>query len=183
MTERPLLRGKLVRLAALTPDDSDAVANWSINSEYLRLLNSDPARPHSPNYLRTGMERASEVSADCFLFGVRTLDHDNLIGFLELEDIQWPHGNGWIGIGIGDPEYWGRGYGTDAVQTLLRFAFLEIGLHRVSLDVFEYNERAIRSYEKLGFKIEGRVREFMQREGRRWDMIYMGLLRSEWEDQ
>ncbi|HEX2979208.1 MAG TPA: GNAT family protein [Anaerolineaceae bacterium] len=183
MLERPLLRGNLVRLAALNPDESESIANWSVNSEYLRLLNSEPARPHSPGYLRAGMERTAEVHPDSFNFGVRTLDHDELIGFVELDDIQWPHGNGWIGIGIGDPEYWSRGYGTDATQTLLRFAFLEAGLHRVSLDVFEYNERAFRSYQKLGFQVEGRVREFMRREGRRWDLIYMGLLRSEWEDR
>jgi len=54
-------------------------------------------------------------------------------------------------------------------------------LHRVSLNVFEYNQRAIRSYEKVGFVVEGRERQFMRREGQRWDMIFMGILRAEWE--
>ena len=61
--------------------------------------------------------------------------------------------------------------------------FNELNLHRVSLDVFEYNPRAIRSYEKVGFVFEGRTRKFLNREGQRWDMIFMGILRSEWEAQ
>jgi len=58
---------------------------------------------------------------------------------------------------------------------------MELNLHRVSLDVFEYNPRAIRSYEKVGFKHEGRVRQALNRDGRRWDILYMGILREEWE--
>jgi RimJ/RimL family protein N-acetyltransferase len=67
------------------------------------------------------------------------------------------------------------------MRIILRYAFTELNLHRVSLDTFEYNPRAIRSYEKAGFKIEGRVRQLLNREGRRWDVIYMGILREEWE--
>ncbi len=86
-----------------------------------------------------------------------------------------------MGIGLGERKYWSKGYGTDAMRIILRYAFTELNLHRVSLDTFEYNPRAIRSYEKAGFKIEGRVRQLLNREGRRWDVIYMGILREEWE--
>lgn len=85
-----------------------------------------------------------------------------------------------MGIGIGEREYWSKGYGTDAMNVILRFAFDELNLYRISLNVFEYNQRAIRSYEKVGFVVEGREREFLRRGGRRWDMIFMGLLREEW---
>lgn len=85
-----------------------------------------------------------------------------------------------MGIGIGEREYWSKGYGTDAMNVILRFAFDELNLYRISLNVFEYNQRAIRSYEKVGFVVEGREREFLRRAGRRWDMIFMGLLREEW---
>ena len=67
------------------------------------------------------------------------------------------------------------------MRVILRFAFTELNLHRVSLTVFDYNQRAIRSYEKAGFRMEGRQRGFLKREGQRWDLIYMGILRSEWE--
>ena len=63
---------------------------------------------------------------------------------------------------------------------ILRYAFLELNLQRVSLDVFDYNQRAIRSYEKAGFTLEGRQRGVLLREGKRWDLVYMGILREEW---
>jgi RimJ/RimL family protein N-acetyltransferase len=66
------------------------------------------------------------------------------------------------------------------MNLLLRFAFTEVNLRRVSLGVFEYNPRAIRTYEKTGFRHEGRVRQFLNKEGRRWDMLFMGIMREEW---
>jgi RimJ/RimL family protein N-acetyltransferase len=66
------------------------------------------------------------------------------------------------------------------MNVILRFAFDELNLYRISLNVFEYNQRAIRSYEKVGFVVEGREREFLRRAGRCWDMIFMGILREEW---
>ena len=85
-----------------------------------------------------------------------------------------------MGIGIGEREFWGKGYGTDAMDLILRYAFVELNLRRVSLNVFEFNQRALRSYEKAGFQLEGRQRQVMQREGRRSDILYMGILREEW---
>ncbi len=106
-----------------------------------------------------------------------------MIGFLNLSGFNWTAREAWLGVGIGEREYWGKGYGTDAVNILLRFAFQELNLNRVSLDVFEYNERAVRSYEKLGFQHEGRLRQLLNRFDRRWDLIYMGILRQEWEQK
>ncbi len=63
---------------------------------------------------------------------------------------------------------------------ILRYAFTELNLWRVSLDVFEYNPRAVRSYEKVGFIHEGCVRQYLNRAGRRWDLIFMGITREEW---
>ena len=72
------------------------------------------------------------------------------------------------------------GYGTEAARLMLRLAFERIGLHRVGLSVFAFNERAIRSYQKAGFRVEGRLREAIARDGRYWDEIQMGVLRDEW---
>jgi RimJ/RimL family protein N-acetyltransferase len=85
-----------------------------------------------------------------------------------------------LGIAIGEHEEWGKGYGIDAVRVILRLAFTELNLHRVSLTVFDYNQRAIRSYKKAGFRLERRQRFFLKREGQRWDLIHMGILRNEW---
>ena len=181
MSNRPLFEGTLVRLAAMQQSDAEVFARFSQNSEYLRLLDSDPAR------LRSAQSMSSEIarepfSTENFLFSIRTLANDELIGLVELDEVQWPHGTGWIGIGIGNPEYWDKGYGTDAMRVILRFAFAELALHRVSLNTFAYNPRAIHLYEKLGFVVEGRQREFLFRDGQRFDLIYMGLLREDWRD-
>lgn len=75
--------------------------------------------------------------------------------------------------------YRGRGYGPEATRLILRYAFDEIGLHRVQLEVFWYNERALRSYEKCGFVLEGRMREALRWDGHWHDTLVMGVLRSE----
>jgi RimJ/RimL family protein N-acetyltransferase len=180
-----LLRGKLARLSAVSPEDlSKLIVGWIQNSEYWRLIANGPSFPLSQEGVRKFMEKHLEKDdlRNCF-FVIRTLDGDRDIGEIELDGISYARGESHVGIGIGEPEYQGRGYGTDAMNIILRFAFTELNLHRVSLTVFEYNPRAVRSYEKCGFKVEGRAREFFQREGRRWDLIHMGVLREEWQAQ
>jgi RimJ/RimL family protein N-acetyltransferase len=93
----------------------------------------------------------------------------------------WVSGTAWVGIGIGDPDYWGKGYGTDALRLLVGFGFGQLNLRRISLNVFGYNQRAVKSYLKCGFKEEGRLRQWMLRGGERHDLIFMGILREEWD--
>ena len=94
-------------------------------------------------------------STDTFLFAIRALDNDELIGYVELDGILWPHRVSGASIAIGEAKHWGKGYGYEVMQLVLRFAFDELNLHRVQLTVFSYNERAIALYEKLGFHREG----------------------------
>lgn len=176
-----LFHGALVRLAAWdNAAAAEAIARWSLDSEYRRLEDSGPARPLLNRHLREKME-GSEPHGIAFGFLIRTLADDRLIGATDIAVTQWTHGDAFVGIGIGEPADRGKGYGTDAMQVMLRYAFHELNLHRVSLSVYEYNPRAIRSYEKAGFVVEGCTRQWLNREGRRWDMIYMGILREEWE--
>jgi RimJ/RimL family protein N-acetyltransferase len=97
--------------------------------------------------------------------------------------VDWSGRDAFVGLGIGEIEYWSKGYGTDIMNVLLRYAFTEINLKRVTLSVFEYNPRAIRSYEKAGFCHEKRRRRALNREGQRWDELYMGILREEWMEK
>jgi RimJ/RimL family protein N-acetyltransferase len=114
-----------------------------------------------------------------YSFSIRSLEGDKLIGYIGLL-LQLAHSEAWIGIGIGEREYWGKGYGTDATRLALQYAFMELGVQRVSLGLHAYNERALKSYEKVGFKLEGRTRQDKLREGKRSDSLWMGILRDEW---
>jgi len=182
---KDIFAGKLVRLSAYDPEEmSKAYTRWNLNSEYQRLLNSSAHRIQSAKSVAKWMEKEiEELSLASYFFSIRTLAEDKLIGELNLDVVNWPGRDAFVGLGIGETDYWNKGYGTDAINVLLRFAFAEINLRRVTLTVFEYNPRAIRSYEKAGFRHEGHLRDYLNREGRRWNSVYMGILREEWMEQ
>jgi RimJ/RimL family protein N-acetyltransferase len=179
---KDIFAGKLVRLSAFDPEEmSKMLTRWNANSEYFRLLNSSARQMYSVKSMTKWLEEeVGEMSLESYYFSIRTLAEDKLIGEIGLDVVNWPGRDAFVGLGIGETEYWSKGYGTDVMNVLLRFAFTEINLRRVSLGVFEYNPRAIRSYEKAGFRHEGRLRGLLNREGRRWDNLFMGILREEW---
>lgn len=177
-----LFVGRLVRLAAWNPDTDPAqYAAWSHDSEYLRLLDAEPARPHTAGRYRHMIEERMD-RATSFGFAVRTLEDDRLIGFVGLWPWSWPSGNAGVGIGIGDPAYRGRGYGTDAMRLAVRYAFNELGAARVTLQAAAHNARAIRSYEKVGFELVGTEREWDLRDGERNGVVTMSIRRDRWDN-
>jgi RimJ/RimL family protein N-acetyltransferase len=171
-----LFSGQLVRLAPVDADVQAAFARWSNDAEYGRLLSTWAVRPVHAAYWPPP-DRSDEWRA--FGFALRTVSDDRLIGMVEL-DVDWSNQAAWLGIGIGDADYRGKGYGTEAMRLALNYAFYELNLYRVSLSVFSYNPRAIHVYEKVGFKHEGRLRSAMFRDGQRHDILLMGVLRTEW---
>ena len=178
-----LFTGDLVRLTAEEPEVvARASTRWSRNSAYQRFLDTEPAQLWSAEQFQKWAEKDIETkSIQGIGFNIRTLEDDRLIGFVAVVAIQWHHGDAWVGIGIGESDDWGKGYGTDAMRIIQRYAFSELNLHRLSLGVFSYNQRAIRSYVKAGFKHEGYNRESVNRDGKRGNDLYMGILHSEWE--
>jgi RimJ/RimL family protein N-acetyltransferase len=180
---KEIFTGNLVRLDGVDPEEvSKAFSRWNRDSEYTRLLNMF-TRPLSSakatqKWLEEGLKE--ESPSDFFFFTIRTVDDNKLIGGMGLEIVDWAARDSFVFIFIGERENWGKGYGSDAMRLLLQFAFLEMNLRRVSLGVFEYNPRAIRSYEKIGFCHEGRMRKYLKHEGQRWDLLSMGILREEW---
>jgi RimJ/RimL family protein N-acetyltransferase len=173
--------GKLIRLTPVNLEkDSESNAIWQQNSEYLRLMDSIVAFPFTAKQIKEWYEKGY---SDRYEFTIRQLDDEKPLGFVELGGINWSARNAWAGIGIGEKGNWGKGIGTEAMQLMLKFAFNELNLRRISLGVFEYNLRAIRSYEKIGFIVEGRQKEIVFRDGKRSDMIVMGIFRDEWEEK
>jgi len=179
---KDIFRGHQVRLASESPDTlAKLEVRWQSDSEFLRLTDSQAIYMASEKRLKEEFEKSAEDGSkpDKFSFSIRSLDGDNVIGYLIM---RWDltHNDVMVGIGIGERELWGRGYGTDAMKLCLQYAFLELNVHRVSLGLHEYNARALRSYEKAGFRLEGQTRKDLAREGSRYDSFWMGILREEW---
>lgn len=101
------------------------------------------------------------------------------IGDLAMMDIDHQNQHAVVRISIFDPTYLGNGYGTEALSLLLEYGFDMLNLNRIGLDVFAFNERAIKAYKKLGFQQEGRIREALFYNGEYHDSIIMGVLRNE----
>jgi RimJ/RimL family protein N-acetyltransferase len=182
MMDRPLFRGERVRLAAPVPEDAQHFAVWNEDTEFMRQMDTDYVRPRNVQD-HEEMIKNMRSGDNNMLFHIRTLDGDRLLGFVAIHSIEWNNQAGLISIGIGDPDYRGKGYGSEALCLALNYAFNELNLYRLGLDVIGSNTRAIRAYEKLGFKHEGAMREAVYRDGVRVTRVIMGMLRQEWKDR
>jgi RimJ/RimL family protein N-acetyltransferase len=180
-----LFRGEKVRLTIESPEVmANAISRWNLDSEYFRLLDTTPGALWSARKIKEWLEKDMEkLPPENYEFGLRTLADNRLIGFVGLGGFQWAHGDCWLGIGIGEREYWSRGYGSDAMRLALRYGFCELDLHRITLGVFEYNQRGRHVYEKVGFSLEGINRQMVLRDGKRSNICIMGILHSEWLSQ
>jgi RimJ/RimL family protein N-acetyltransferase len=105
------------------------------------------------------------------------------VGCTTFSSLDADNGSVLFHITIGERDAWGRGLGTETAELMLAHAFDGLGLHRVGLSVFSFNPRAIRAYEKAGFRFEGRIRDAIRRDGRYWDEIQMGVLSDEWRER
>jgi RimJ/RimL family protein N-acetyltransferase len=126
------------------------------------------------------IEKEVEESKRLFHFTIRGKEDDRLLGFVRIEGIEWSHGIGSLKLAIGDPAERSKGFGSDALQLILRFAFSELNLYRVSAVVGEDNPEAMKFFKKFGFVEEVRRRKVLLRDGHTWDLIHLGLLKDEW---
>jgi RimJ/RimL family protein N-acetyltransferase len=187
-----LFEGQDIRFGYIDHDkDAELESKWTHDAEFMRMMEIKPARPLSPAMIKKQydeIEKQSQDEHNLFYFTVRARaaspeSEDRLIGKAAVEWIEWTNGNGWLRLGIGAAEDRRKGYGSQALQMLLRFAFSELNLFRVSALVPEYNEAATRLFGKFGFVEEVRRRKALNRDGRLWDLVVFGLLRSEWDSQ
>lgn len=174
-----MLEGKLVRLRP--PDMGDLQRNfgWINDAEVTRFLQ-----------LRYGMslaaeeawmrERASKpMSYDNVFFAIEALDGQH-IGNINFFKVSPENRSAEMGVMIGEKACWSKGFGADAIETLMRFGFDEMNLNRIDLNVYAENERAIACYRKCGFVEEGRRRQARYQEGHYQDVVWMSVLRDEW---
>jgi RimJ/RimL family protein N-acetyltransferase len=108
---------------------------------------------------------------------------DRLLGTCAFSQLDGENGSALFHITIGEKDAWGKGFGSEATRLMVEHAFERLRLHRIGLSVFAFNERAIRSYRRAGFVIEGHAREAIRRDGRWWDEVEMSILDSDWRAQ
>lgn len=170
-----MILGEKTRLRAIEREDIPTFVRWFNDPEVRRYLEMylPMSRAEEEQWFEAYLKNDSSR-----FFGIET-GEGVLIGNVGLHSIDWKNRSAVLGIVIAEKEYWGRGYGSDAITTLLRFAFGEMNLHRIHLSVFDFNERAIGCYEKCGFRHEGRAREAMYRDGSYHDSLHMAILRQD----
>jgi RimJ/RimL family protein N-acetyltransferase len=175
-----LLRGERVYLDRVQRSDCAAWARWTHDMEYSRLLRRGEVFPDTAEEMESWLfsERGHEEE---YFFAIRTVAENHLIGGVGLNRVMRQARHCMFWIGIGEPEYRSKGYGSEALTLVLQWCFLEMNLNRVGLEVMSYNERAIASYERMGFQHEGRQREVVIRDGVYYDILLMSILRREWE--
>ena len=176
---KDLFRGTLVRLSSASPETlAAASARWRRDSELHRLADSDPAQLWSEKRIRERIEKKQGTDG-AFRFNLLSLADDRLIGIAGLVPDQTCE-DAWLYIAIYERDHLGKGCGTDAMKLIMQYGFMELNLRRISLGLNSYNERALRTYLKAGFQLEGRTRSDLIKDGRRYDGIFMGILRGEW---
>ena len=173
-----MIEGTLVNLRSYEVDDAAAWARWYNDPAVIEHLSwrYPLSLAAEEDYLKQRVSAA--MSYGTTLFAIETKDGQHIGGinfnltFVESRKAR-------LGISIGEKEYWSKGYGADAIMTLLRFGFDEMNLHRVDLTVDADHAAAIACYRKCGFVEEGRMRQARYTRGRYLDWIVMGILRDE----
>jgi RimJ/RimL family protein N-acetyltransferase len=175
---RTLLRGPRVSLRPVERSQIPQLQGWFSQYELMRVLN--PAAIRLVNLdAETDWYEGMIKDANTYLFAIH--GDGELIGTTSLFNVNGKNRAATLGISIANPEARGRGFGTETLQLLLEFGFLELNLNRIQLYVMEFNPDARRLYERVGFQLEGTLRQSVFREGRYWDEHLMAILRADYQ--
>ncbi len=174
-----MIDGKNIRLGPLKKEYIPHYVKWFNDPSMVQYLGM--IRPMTLENEEQWYENAIK-NQNAVHFSILLIDEDkkHLIGNCSVR-IDWRNKLGHLGITIGEKEYWGKGYGTGAIQLLLNYCFQTLNMHKVELQVYDFNTRAIKSYKKLEFKEEGILRKSHYVNGKYADIIEMGLLKDEWK--
>jgi RimJ/RimL family protein N-acetyltransferase len=179
-----LYEGRLVRLGPLDHEkDPPVVAGWTKDPLWRSVLVevSHPLSVEAVRRLLERVEKQMEETKNLFHFTLRARADNRLLGLARIFRIDFHNGTGELNLGIGNASDRRRGYGSDALDLLLRFAFNDLNLHRLSVWPGANNLPYIQLLEKAGFEEEARRREAVYHDGSYWDELLMGLLRAKWE--
>jgi RimJ/RimL family protein N-acetyltransferase len=176
-----MYEGALVRLREMRQEDAEHFVRW-MNSPETSDLIAGGLMPMTLSQENDWIAANAGQRDERCNFAVETLD-GKLIGMCSYQALDWKNRRCMVGWFLGDTDARGRGCGTDMIETLLGVCFQVLRLRKVRLNVFEFNNRAIRLYEKLGFRLEGVFRGERFARGQWWDELRYGMFQSEWAAQ
>ena len=177
-----MYKGKLVKLRAYREEDIERSVKFVNDEEVVKLLFTAIPFPTTKwdeeKWLKSNKEDG-DLTRD---FAIEDLENGNYIGGCSINQCDVKNRNCTIGIMIGDKDYWGKGYGSDALKVLVKFIFEEVNMNKIKLGVFSFNTRAIECYKKVGFKEEGILKKELYRSGKYNDVILMALFREDYKE-
>jgi RimJ/RimL family protein N-acetyltransferase len=179
----PTIEGEGLVLRDISRDDIPVIHRWLSDPETVGLTTW-----RSPPQTTRETERfvEAQTSGDDPLnraFVILLRENRARIGIVGCFNIDWRNRSGELGIVIGEKKYRARGHGPEAMKLILAFGFEELNLHRLDLRVFDFNDRAIKSYRKCGLVEECRLREVLFRDGEYHDIVIMSILEDEYYNQ
>jgi RimJ/RimL family protein N-acetyltransferase len=173
------LEGKTVELRRHVRANYGLYAAWYGDPEIWHLTSWAPSPLNRSAVEKLFEDRELSPVDDSFAIHVR--HDDEPVGVISLMNISDANESAELSVIVGHPDDRHHGYGTEAIALLLRYAFEELNLNRVSLSAFDFNGEAIAAYEKLGFAVEGRYRQAIKRKSRFHDAILMSIMKDEWQ--
>lgn len=177
---KDFLEGQLITLKQMTSSDLETFVKIESENSTLLLANDEMPFPNTFEDHASFFQSISGKKEE-FIFGIFEKTSQQLIGSCGVYAINWKNSTCFVGISIGE-EWQGKGFGTDAMRTLITFIFDYIAINKIKLQVFSFNGSAIRSYEKCGFTKEGVLRHELFRFGKFHDIVLFGQLREEWSE-
>jgi diamine N-acetyltransferase len=173
--------GKRIRLRRDERDDLPKFVEWLNDPEVRQFisLNLPISQANEEGWFENMLKRPPEEQP--FAIEIKDQDAWRLVGNCGFFEIDQQVRSAEVGILIGDKSYWNKGYGTEVMRLLLRIGFQSLNLNRIFLRVDQANKGGIRTYEKAGFVYEGRFRQGTYRQGNYEDMLFMSVLREEWQ--
>jgi len=172
------IHGKKITLRAIEEGDLELLHRWA-NDPNTQDIIGDIHFPSSMDFHKMWFQNLKNEPLNQ-RFAIDAPDV-GIIGISSIIEIDWRNNHAWHGVMLGDKDIRGKGYGIDSVMTTMRYAFEELHLERLDGSMIEYNKVSIRFYcDKLGWKEEGKRRNYFFRKGRYWDQIVVGVTKEDY---
>lgn len=176
----PYCYGKHILLREYRPDDLPALRKWVNDRETVRYLSSRYWMPQSLAETSDFLEHATHAGSNGAFFVIATLEDETYLGQIDLTSINWKLRSAEMAVVMGAEASRGKGIGGEAIALMLEYAFETLALERVELEVATENKRAVRCYEKAGFRLEGVKRHAFIIDGAYADLAVMAVLAGDW---